>query len=84
MKTTTSITIDPEVLDSFKELCHETNVSGWIERKMKEEIENTQTSFKCADCSMPACPSSAWRVWKWKCPNCGNTDRQKIILADNK
>jgi len=82
MKIIKNISIDPLVWASFESLCNVRNFSAWVEKHMEEEIASTETKFRCEVCKFPACSVQAWKAWNWRCPNCGNENRDAIHVVE--
>ena len=72
MKTTKNYTIDVEIWNRFRDLTSETS-SGFIQRKMQEEIDRltlTRKKIKCQECGTTNVLSVLLNHMDGKCQDC--------------
>jgi len=68
-KEKTSISIDGEILLRFNELTRVSNLSSWVEERMRQEILNLTLMYQCK-CGVVA-SVQVWQLWRKKCRECG-------------
>ena len=68
-KIVVSITIDRELAQELKEECHVSNLSGWLNEKIREEVVGKRSALECPNCHA-IMGYAGWRTRKYACPQC--------------